>query len=179
MKTENINDAPLYNALSYRWGDKDDFEPILCNDKELWISSNLAQGLRRVRASRLCDAWIWIDQICINQKWADERTRHAQMMHSIFAGAIRTVVWLGEETDHVSNKGFKLLWSISRIAQEDEDDPERAVSISIEFRKFSTALTTLNSLLETWHHSLRDHPQEMQLKGPRLLQLRLAVWELP
>lgn len=156
MKTEDIDDAPLYNALSYRWGDEHNFEPILCSDKELWISSNLAQGLREIRASRLCHEWLWVDQICINQKWADERTRQVQMMHSIFAGAIRTVVWLGEETDHVSTKGFRSIWNISQIALEEDNVPAEAVSISTELRTFLTALMSSDSLLATWLRSLRS-----------------------
>ena len=47
----NVNDHPVYEAISYVWGDEVDPYPILCDgqDRSLPITQNLAAALFRFR----------------------------------------------------------------------------------------------------------------------------------
>jgi len=45
---------------------------------------------------------VWIDQICIHQDDPLERGRQVAIMHNIYAGGQRTLVWLGEASEHTS-----------------------------------------------------------------------------
>lgn len=39
--------------------------------------------------------YLWIDQLCINQRDLTRRGRQVEIMHEIYAGGCRTLVWLG------------------------------------------------------------------------------------
>jgi hypothetical protein len=65
------------------------------------ITQNLESAFRRLRnnsSTRL----LWVDQLCINQEDPEERSRQVRLMGSIYQKASRTVVWIGEEDEHVS-----------------------------------------------------------------------------
>ncbi|RYP78247.1 hypothetical protein DL771_000724 [Monosporascus sp. 5C6A] len=85
----------LYEALSYVWGDDGNRQPILIDNHELKVTSNLHAALLRLR-DRLLQRVIWIDAICINQGDANEKGQQVQSMANIYAKASRVIVWLGE-----------------------------------------------------------------------------------
>jgi hypothetical protein len=102
LLTTTFADAPPYFALSYCWGMHKKGVAILCDGRKLRVTPNLAQALRRLQglsneASEwdLVSKWFWIDQICINQRNTDERSDQVKRMRSIYAKAIRTLIWLG------------------------------------------------------------------------------------
>ncbi|KAK2865005.1 hypothetical protein FQN49_004000 [Arthroderma sp. PD_2] len=43
------------------------------------------------------EIWLWVDQICINQTDADERSSQVDLMHRIYNDAEFTLIWLGRE----------------------------------------------------------------------------------
>ena len=63
------------------------------------VKVNLADSLRRFRyedrARRL-----WVDALCINPVNHDERAQQVAMMAPIYANAVRTLVWVGEDSEH-------------------------------------------------------------------------------
>ncbi len=86
-----------YEALSYRWGNKDEREWITCNNKQFSITRDLAVSLhflRRPDRSRI----LWVDQICINQENPAEKQSQVGLMSSVYLEAQQVVVWLGNET---------------------------------------------------------------------------------
>jgi hypothetical protein len=90
------SDEPLYEALSYAWG-----EPIFSHTIEevpsgthLSITVNLydaLQGIRDQQTSRV----LWVDAICINQLDLEEKGHQVAQMGRIYEDAERVVVWLG------------------------------------------------------------------------------------
>lgn len=44
--------------------------------------------------------FLWIDQLCINQEDLIERSRQVAIMHDIYAGGFRTLIWLGQDNEH-------------------------------------------------------------------------------
>ena len=90
---------PSYHALSYCWGSPNRDVTLQCNGRKLGISSNLAEGLKRlhayaVEAQSTTPTLFWVDQICINQEDNDERTQQVRMMRSIYQQSTHTLIWL-------------------------------------------------------------------------------------
>jgi hypothetical protein len=90
------SDEPLYEALSYAWG-----EPVFSHTIEevpsgthLSITANLhdaLQGIQYQHASRV----LWVDAICINQRDLEEKGHQVAQMGRIYEDAERVIVWLG------------------------------------------------------------------------------------
>lgn len=93
-----LTDIPVYEALSYVWGDSTVTELLCCNGQNLPITTNLAQALRKLRfptTTRL----LWADAVCINQQDIQERNHQVQLMKEIYSKSTGVVVWLGEDPD--------------------------------------------------------------------------------
>ena len=88
--------APVYEALSYTWGDSQKECSISCGSESIAITANLAAALLQLRTPDTPRA-LWIDQICINQDDVDERSKQVALMHKIYSKAEKVVIWLGEE----------------------------------------------------------------------------------
>lgn len=74
---------PKYSAVSYTWGDSFSTVPLLCNQKELQITHNLAEALdMSLRANP--NEYLWVDQICINQKDNEEKAAQVSKMTLIY-----------------------------------------------------------------------------------------------
>ncbi|KAK0648369.1 heterokaryon incompatibility protein-domain-containing protein, partial [Cercophora newfieldiana] len=96
----DLETCPPFNALSYTWGDPKLVETISCNGTDVSIGKNLADALRRFRASTpnyQHDA-IWADALCINQDDLLEKTHQVRLMRRIYQKAGRVLIWLGPDT---------------------------------------------------------------------------------
>ncbi|KAH6949162.1 heterokaryon incompatibility protein-domain-containing protein [Fusarium avenaceum] len=91
----SLNDNPVYEALSYTWGDPLDKTPILLESVPFLITKNLHWALRRLRHVEET-RHIWVDALCINQSNKPEKTRQIQMMKEIYSDAKEVQVYLGE-----------------------------------------------------------------------------------
>ena len=96
MRTVSLAESTLYYALSYCWGSPNRSVTLRCNGVKLKISSNLAEGLKRLHAHAVKAhlTWFWIDQICINQEDNAERTQQVRLMRFIYQRSIQTIIWL-------------------------------------------------------------------------------------
>jgi hypothetical protein len=101
------DDKRGYEALSYCWGDASDRVAITVNDARLNVTKNLHAALRRLRFEDEI-RWIWADAVCINQGDPVEKSEQVQMMREIYQHASRTLVWLGEGSEHTT-RGFALI----------------------------------------------------------------------
>ena len=91
-----LETAPMYEALSYTWGDSKKERSISCGSKSIALTANLAAALVQIRSTDR-PRTLWIDQICINQDDVDERSKQVALMGRIYSKAKNVVVWLGEE----------------------------------------------------------------------------------
>jgi hypothetical protein len=96
LSTVDLNRAPQYEALSYTWGKMTDTRVISCSGKKLNIPVHLRDALLHIRhTSRI--KYLWADAACIDQSNIPERGHQVRIMGSIYAGAERVLVWLGDD----------------------------------------------------------------------------------
>lgn len=95
---EAFPSGPLeYDALSYTWGTAEPDKPIVANnDRRLLVTDNLAKAMRRFRHATEVVS-LWIDQLCIDQRNARERSLQVAMMGTIYRSARKVIVWLGDD----------------------------------------------------------------------------------
>lgn len=98
LKRISIDKNPVYEALSYVWGDANDCTPIRVGSGILNITWNLFGALQAL-SPRKSRRTIWIDALCINQKDANERNHQVLFMKDIFTRASRVLIWLGPAAD--------------------------------------------------------------------------------
>jgi hypothetical protein len=101
LTSASLTTSPIYNALSYVWGDGVDSAPaepeILLDGNSFPVTPNLHSALRHLRSKVKCDpAVLWVDAVCINQNNLDERNQQVAMMREIYASATQVTIWLGE-----------------------------------------------------------------------------------
>jgi hypothetical protein len=85
---------PDYEALSYAWDSETPDRQAICEGKELAITQNCTEALRRLRGSK--PRLLWIDSICIDQSSWEERNHQVQRMGEIYSKAKSVIIWLGE-----------------------------------------------------------------------------------
>lgn len=92
---------PIYDALSYTWGDATDTREIILNGYVVDITFNLFQALRRLRQGADKQI-IWVDAVCINQLDLDERSQQVGLMRKVYSLCVQAVIWLGEPPDQAT-----------------------------------------------------------------------------
>lgn len=107
-----LETAPVYEALSYTWGDSKKECSISCGSENIEVTANLAAALVQLRKPDT-PRTLWIDQICINQDDVDERNEQVTLMGRIYSKAESVVIWLGEEEtgDHMAFEFVPILLS--------------------------------------------------------------------
>jgi len=109
-------DMPIYEALSYCWGDPEITEMISCDDIMVPVTRNLEAALRNLRLGDQT-RMLWVDAICINQKKISERSYQVSIMALIYKYAAQIVVWLGEAS-RTSESAF---WLLHKLADAEEN----------------------------------------------------------
>lgn len=84
---------PVYECLSYTWGNQPADRRITINGQKFLVRKNLFDALRNLRQKT--PRSLWIDAICINQEDVEERNYQVSLMAFIYRRATRAVVWLG------------------------------------------------------------------------------------
>jgi hypothetical protein len=116
------DDRLRYDALSYCWGDAEDFQKVVLTGpdhpqpSEMFVNKNLFTALQQFRSSDV-SRMLWIDLLCINQTDMRERTLQVALMGDIFAKADSVCVWLGE-SNHDLHKDWQVIGSISEKYQQ-------------------------------------------------------------
>ena len=90
FRTERLDTAPDFHALSYTWGTTFRRDPLL----GLQITDNLFSALLNL-AEHKRKLW-WIDALCINQQDTKEKNAQVKLMREIYSRAKQVYVWLGE-----------------------------------------------------------------------------------
>ena len=100
---QNLQHVPDYIAISYAWGAPDRKDVVETDDGTIaLVTSNLWDFLC-AQHKELAGRFLWIDQICINQRSPSERAHQVRLMSRIFESANETIIWLGredEDTEH-------------------------------------------------------------------------------
>jgi Heterokaryon incompatibility protein (HET) len=136
----NLDQNPEYEALSYTWGSISRSKVIsvlLGEDEEeaLFATPQLVMALTRLRLPSK-SRFLWIDQLCIDQKNEDEKGPQIQLMGQIYQKAQRVVIWLGEarndrpEYDRTLSDSELLSNLCNEFAQSDNNTPAEDVELA-------------------------------------------------
>src|ERR1700712_631419 len=130
---------PVYDCLSYTWGDTTQLSTILVNGKCLQVTENLVTALTSLRdwnhEKYHRNEFIWIDAICINQKDDDEKGHQVQAMRDIYTDAAQVVIWLGSETIE-SKRGIWILQHLmDKFPISPDASSQKKESLLTEFAK--------------------------------------------
>jgi hypothetical protein len=112
LKTVSLSELPLYDALSYEWGQLVT-EQIMLDGMPIEIRQNLFAALWHLR-SEFETKVLWIDALCINQEDVVERGAQVSMMGEIYSHAIQVRVWLGQGSED-TQEAFALAHDISEL----------------------------------------------------------------
>ncbi|KAI9773498.1 MAG: hypothetical protein M1839_002080 [Geoglossum umbratile] len=125
LEVVDLSEGPLYDCLSYTWGDPLYHElsgpdskrttgerniPITCGGLVLCVTDNLREALLQLSRNASSSTsghdpyqrqrLIWIDAVCIDQGNIPERNSQVAMMNRIYKAAQTVVVWLGIDDEH-------------------------------------------------------------------------------
>jgi hypothetical protein len=102
LEVVKLCDEPIYEALSWNWGDPNDNDEIILESRRWLIRRNLVTALRYLRHEDRTRI-MWIDALSINQNgWDDalrEREHQIQLMEYVYSVACHVVVWIGVPDD--------------------------------------------------------------------------------
>ena len=90
-----LDNHPVYEALSYVWGDPNIQATLQVEGASLKITTNLELALRYLRLPDK-PRTIWVDAICIDQSNIEERNRQVRLMKGIYGSCAVDLVWIGE-----------------------------------------------------------------------------------
>ena len=105
LRHANLDSGEKFNALSYAWGEESPIFPIkICDGAisgSLHVRENLYDFLRLAQTSKddWSSEWIWIDQICINQRHHEERCHQVNQMAKLYSSAQATIIWPGSRSN--------------------------------------------------------------------------------
>ncbi|KAH8725749.1 heterokaryon incompatibility protein-domain-containing protein [Phaeosphaeriaceae sp. PMI808] len=92
------DNAPLYYALSYTWGDETPLVSISINGKRMRVRENCAYVLRQAFALKIGKRF-WIDAICIDQASTQEKNHQVAMMGLLYENAEHVLACVGPHAD--------------------------------------------------------------------------------
>ena len=110
---------PVYEALSYVWGDPSAPVTIKLNGHETPITQNLHSALIALR-SRTTKRILWVDALCINQADLAERASQVRIMRFIYESAHQVVIYLGAGIED-SARAFKFVQEFHEHATKASD----------------------------------------------------------
>lgn len=84
-----------YEAISYAWIHETPLIPIFVSGQEIAVMPTLYAALKQLRLQD-CKRTLWIDQLCINQSDAKEKSEQVCLMRYIYSNCVQCLVWLGE-----------------------------------------------------------------------------------
>jgi len=128
-----LKEPPVYDALSYFWGDLKHINGLVVDDVPVQVSVNLLEALQQLW--RMGKTRIWVDYLCINQADNDEKSGQVRMMDTIFAKARTVFAWLGVES-HDSDLAMAVLGA-SKLSEQVELPEEVEVACDAVIRLFS------------------------------------------
>lgn len=130
IKTCRLSEVPVYEALSYCWGDPVPNKVVYCDGKALLIPISLFTALSHLRLPKE-PRTLWADAICFNQQDIPERNVQVLLMRQIYEKAKRVVIWLGEEAEN-SELGLGLIPKLHKVYQKREVSGDKRVFLHLQ-----------------------------------------------
>lgn len=137
----SLQDDPVFDAISYCWGDPSVTVNIYVNNKLFPVTVSLHGALQRFRGNQT-RCTVWADAICINQQDREERTPQVKLMHLVYSKAEQAKIWLGE-ADKQSQLAFDAMREIIDPYGADPEFPSLEMGAKIEVPVLLSALLSL------------------------------------
>jgi hypothetical protein len=125
-----LQSAPVYDAVSYVWGDSECAVTISCDSQPLEITTNLHWALWRIRDPYVAQC-VWADAICINQLDVSERSSQVALMGSIYGKARFVFLAMGNAFGEDDQNVMSLVRDISSVWT----TAESRTAIGVAFRE--------------------------------------------
>ncbi|KAH7398002.1 heterokaryon incompatibility protein-domain-containing protein [Cadophora sp. MPI-SDFR-AT-0126] len=118
VRVVSLSDKPVYDALSYRWGDPESRRCILVDDREVYVTENLHAALIRLRQEDEKKT-IWIDQLCIDQQNQEEKAVQVRLMREVYSNCQQCLIWMDEINENIRQSDAEavldvLSWLVDR-----------------------------------------------------------------
>lgn len=153
----SLDDNPVYEALSYRWGNINDTKTITLCGQSFKVTSNAFHALEALRLDTE-SRFLWVDAICIDQKNLEERSHQVNIMGNIYSNALNVRVWL--ESDYKCNIAPYVLSHASDYSLHFDEEIRNivmgAISMSSWWRRVWTAQEAVLAK-ELMFHTGKDH----------------------
>ena len=88
LMTARLSATPVYEAVSYTWGDPAPTRQIFIDGRAFRVRDNLYTCLLRLRLA-LDPRVLWIDAICIDKSGLTEKGHQVRLMPKIYSKAER------------------------------------------------------------------------------------------
>ena len=102
LEEVTLDDHPIYEAVSYAWGDPKSQATLQIEGASLKITTNLELALRYLRLPDK-PRTLWVDAICIDQSNTEERNQQVRLMKSLYSACAVDLVWIGESNEGTEN----------------------------------------------------------------------------
>ncbi|KAF2774145.1 HET-domain-containing protein [Teratosphaeria nubilosa] len=120
LRAVNLSQRPVYQCISYVWGDPNDQETMQLDGKSVPAPSSLVALLLRLRGSTAASD-LWVDTLCIDQENHDEKKEQVALMGEIYANAENVIVWLGDTVpgeDHEGREEPEIQDAMTKLAED-------------------------------------------------------------
>jgi hypothetical protein len=88
-----LEDAPLYQTLSYVWGSPERPHPLTLSDGTLLHITETLQDLLPPIHAYITTGYLWVDQLCIDQKNTAERGHQVGIMGKVYSNCYSVIIW--------------------------------------------------------------------------------------
>ncbi len=151
FRVAKLVDHPMYEALSYVWGDTSNQLPIcVSGGKTVNVTSNLHAALCQLRL-RDKERFPWIDQLCVNQQDDTEKIAQIKLMREIYSGCSCCIFWMGELRPDITTveakRTVELLQYLGRAGRASDPDSVPAPSWLDSFADFEGSMKALQSIV--------------------------------
>lgn len=171
--TSSLDEQPIFEALSYAWGDLTMKVPISCQGQLISVTQNCYQALKGLREPGR-PRMLWVDAICINQSSIPERNEQVSLMARIYTQTKRVLIWLGEEADQ-SDRALELLLLLRDVRLKHE----REILLSMMKREFIGKSGNEEDHMENYKRQLERQTSEKLTQDGLILDAYKAREGLP
>lgn len=93
LEHRNLDDGPVYTAVSYRWGTEVAEDDLIIDGRALRVRKRLMSMIAALKDENSL-RFLWIDAICIQQNSTVEQNHQVKLMGEIYSRADHVIAYL-------------------------------------------------------------------------------------
>jgi hypothetical protein len=126
LKVVKLSTQPVFEALSWAWGDARRTQPMTLQGKVWHAPENLVSALKSLRAVNKSKT-LWVDALSINQSTEPaaliERGQQVRLMKYIFSMASHVIIWMGTPEGDLAEFLIKYAFQNQSMEEAARHDP--------------------------------------------------------